>query len=152
MYLITGYRTFDDARITYKGKHGRELGGNIDLPIDTIASMAGAGLPISLGGDVGFDSKIKRSAEMEEGYTAPGEQIYAVQYRQLTVRGFRSRSLAQVSLDDKIHWEDVFIHRGDKDEEEEDMVGAELAPMLRLGKHTEKSIDEGCEDEYLIIV
>ena len=150
MYIVTGYRTFDDARVTNKDKHGKGLGGSIDIPIDAIASATAAGIPISLGMDASFEGKVERSTNIEERYIAPGEQIYAIQYRRVTVGWFRSRSAAQTSLDDKICWEDVFVSRGE--ENGEDMVEAELATALRLGKPTENSIDEGCEDEYLIVL
>jgi hypothetical protein len=150
MYFITGYRTFHDARVTNKEKHGQELGGNIDIPLDAIASAAAAGIPLSVGMDASLEGKFERSRQVEEGYTAPGEQIYAIQYRRVAVGWFKSRSADQASLNDKICWKDVITNRGK--ESEEDMVEADLATALRLGKPTEKSVDEDCEDEYLILL
>jgi hypothetical protein len=150
IFLITGYRTFNDARTTTKAKHGYEVGGKVDVPVDQIAAAAAAALPISFGMDVGGEVKVDRSTTVEEAYTSPGEQIYSVQYRRVKVRWFKSSSEDHVSLDDidKTFWEDVITTMGV--EKELDMVEAELATAL-LNVETEKSFDEGCEDEYLII-
>ncbi|KAE9365573.1 hypothetical protein N431DRAFT_431012 [Stipitochalara longipes BDJ] len=149
MFLVTGYRTFSDARITHTAKHGRGIGGNVTVPADAIASAAGTGIPISLGMDVGMEGKIEKSRKVEGEYTAPGEQIYAIQYRRVEVGWFSSSSVDAASLEEKVNWEDVFTNMGE--ENENDMVEAELATTLRLGVETEISLDEGCEDEYLIV-
>jgi hypothetical protein len=151
IFLITGYRTFNNARTTTKAKHGREVGGKVDVPVDAIVAATAAALPISLGMDVGGEVKVDKSTTVEEEYTSPGEQIYSVQYRRVNVSWFKSSSKDPVSLDDidKAFWKDVITTMGE--EKEADMVKAELATALLLGVETEKSFDEGCEDEYLIV-
>jgi len=150
IFFITGYRTFTDARITNTHKRGGEVGGNIDVPADAIAAAAGTGIPISTGMDVGIDGSVKRSTKTEEGYVAPGEQIYAIQYRRVNLSWFQASSIDKARLDDKVYWKDVLKHRGA--ENGEDIVGAELGNGLRLGKPTEKIMDEGASDEYLIVL
>ena len=150
MFLLTGYRTFTDARVTSSAKHGGEIGGNVSVPVDAIASAAGAGIPISIGMDIGLEGKKERSRKVEGSFTARGEQIYAIQYRQVEVGWFKSSSVDSASLEDKGHWEDVFTNMGD--EKEYDMVEASLTTALRLEVKTEKCLDEGSADEYLIVL
>ncbi len=116
-----------------------------------MAARTAAALPISFGMDAGVKVKVDRSTTVEGAYTSPGEQIYSVQYRRVKVRWFKSSSEDHLSLDDidKAFWKDVISTIGE--EKELDMVEAELATALLLGVETEKSFDEGCEDDYLIV-
>jgi len=150
IFFITGYRTFADARVGIDWKKGSKMGGDADVPLDAIATTAGAGIPVSVGIDVGLERKVEKLRRIEEGYTAPGERIYAVQYRRVKVSWFGSRKVDQATLDEKIFWKDVLKHRGS--EKDMDMVEAELSTALRLGKPTEKIVDEGADDEYLVVL
>jgi hypothetical protein len=150
IFFITGYRTFVDARISNTNKTGREIGGNVDVPVDALATAAGMGIPISMGMHAGVDGSVKRSTKIEEAYVAPEEQVYAIQYRRVNLGWFRSHSADKATLDDKVCWKDVLKHRGV--ENGQDMVGAELGNALRLGRPTEKVMDESATDEYIVVL
>ncbi|RPA92811.1 hypothetical protein L873DRAFT_1579902, partial [Choiromyces venosus 120613-1] len=91
VYLIVGYHTVIDGRVEEKRSSNRGLVGSIH--------------PSALGGEKdGMGSYQTASDEYERQYTAPNEQIFAVQYRKIQFRAFMSRSVDTMSLEHSHRW------------------------------------------------
>ena len=120
------------------------LGDDVNIPIDAIASAAGTGLPLSSGLGLDAGSTVQRAETHKVSYFAPGEQVYAIQYRRVKLsRGVKARHLSNSTC-----WRDVLSQRGEESTDE--FVEAEIATALRLGLPSEQ-VDERDGETYIIL-
>ncbi|RMZ88442.1 hypothetical protein DV736_g4332, partial [Chaetothyriales sp. CBS 134916] len=148
IYFITGLRSLFDARVRQGNKHSAAHGVEIDVPLDAVASGAAVGIPLSLGGDVGMQVGRDSSCAIGHEFRAPGEQIYAVQYRRVKVKFFRSRDATPQALEHKVCWKDILVARSQPGDV--DMVEAETFLSLLLSNEFETIEIESGDEEYLV--
>ena len=144
IFFVSGFRTWTNATVTVEKRKGTSYGGDSDLPADTIASFAGTGLPFSLGLGLGASPTVERSKTENESYYAPGEQVYAIQYRRVKL----NKSTKARYLDKSTCWRDVLSQRGEEDTDK--FVEAEIAAALQLGLPNEQ-VDEGDGEKYIVL-
>lgn len=121
VYLVVGIKTLTDAHISKKVERLVETGGAVQL--------SGA---VSVAPTMGSISiKASQSKELDKGTNsfAPGEQIYAVQYRKIEFSWFSSRGVGDAFPEDRNRWEVYLGVRGG--EVENDIVEAELHDYLQ---------------------
>lgn len=135
VYLVVGYHTVTDARVTEgiitKGKTGgsAELSGSL---------LTGEAAPVVNLLSARIDSSHDSTHHQARSFRAPGEQIYAVQYRKVEFKWLSSRSIDKTTLERNNRWK-IFWSAGlrkggdDEFEGEDDVVEADLAEELDFG-------------------
>ncbi|GAW18673.1 hypothetical protein ANO14919_081540 [Xylariales sp. No.14919] len=112
LFLITGSRTVIDARLTVDDTKERKVGGNLEIPITSAALSAGIPLPDGmLNVGAGGRHSINRSGKA--GFFAPGEQIFAIQYRKIHVSWLKSRDTKNATLKKGNQWKIYMGARGE---------------------------------------
>ncbi|KAH0604954.1 uncharacterized protein H6S33_004936 [Morchella sextelata] len=131
VYLVTGYHTVVDARFGTGMSSTSTDRQQVSMPIDA------TGLPSMQGMDMtaGVDTSHKLCRGFGRTFEAPGEQVYAVQFRKVVFRWFSSRKIEKGMLKEN-QWR-VYAGRGPVDrydsnsdsEDEEDAVEASLGGL-----------------------
>jgi hypothetical protein len=129
-YLVVGYQTLQDASIAQKIEHSHNIGGNAQGP--PLAAVTGGIESLAVGdlGDVGLGAHINNAEGIEVSYLAPGERIYAVEYRVVHFKWYRKKDIKLAVLEQKSWWESLIAVRGERkaadDEIKKTIVGARL--------------------------
>ncbi|RYP07230.1 hypothetical protein DL765_009220 [Monosporascus sp. GIB2] len=130
VYLVVGIKTLTDATVVQTGGRLRETSVNVQVPIE--AAMAAAGVPLPGLGDVanpGGGSTRTRRVDVEGRFFAPGEHIYAVQYRKVKLSRFSSRNVDKSWLKEGNRWKAYVGLRGAGADGEDDGVEANLSDI-----------------------
>lgn len=124
VYLVCGFKSLTDARISQSRSRENAIGVSASSPIP-ITPVPGIGLDIEAG--VEFTKANSICSE----FTAPGEQVFAVQYRKLRFSGFSSREVDSTFLESKNRWK-IFIdvRGGEADTRIEDGLEVEVDEPL----------------------
>lgn len=111
IYLVVGYHTLTDARATERVTERAATDGGARF---TGAAVFGATTPAALSHLL--TSKVDRGRSVRyshsRSFDAPGEQIYAIQYRKVVSKWFSSRRIDNSSLEQDNRWK-VYWARGD---------------------------------------
>ncbi|KAI5853624.1 hypothetical protein BZA05DRAFT_396681 [Tricharina praecox] len=105
-------------------------------------------------GDGGGDGNSEVQGGLDSGnvherkFGAPGEHIYAVQYRKLRFKWFSSHDVDQVALERNNRWKVSLGVRGEDDGEEDDVLEADLADGMDV-KGGERYVSEDGMDEFV---
>ena len=152
-YVVIGLRTFIDARVRQRKQSSVGLDGEVSVPTtEVITASFGAPLLGSLLGgellDVGVGAGNSRIKGQSEAYLAPGEQIYALCYREITFKWFEKRDVDSAFLKESNRWIMVDDNRSaGNNEEEEEVVEVLLREEGEAG--TAEKDDENEEDGLL---
>ncbi|KAM6485748.1 hypothetical protein HDV62DRAFT_259572 [Trichoderma sp. SZMC 28011] len=150
VYLITGIKTIANASIDLAQRERKGSAGNVRAPTGLAANIASMPLP-----DKALDLSFgwKRSVESSEkaSFTAPGEQVFAVQYRKVRISWFSSRDVDKTYLESGNRWELYLGGRGEDDEGGK-FVDMEVGDYIQDGdiKRPHDMFDVG-GDEYFRI-
>ena len=131
MYLTVGYHVIVDALVY-------ERSGEMASPEGRVSKDSNTMLVARLGS----------SNCHEREYGAPGEHIYAVQYRKLRFKWFSSRDVDPASLERNNRWKLSLGARGEEDGEEDDVLEADLADGMDA-KGDERFVSEDGLDEFI---
>ncbi|KAI5838509.1 hypothetical protein DFP73DRAFT_564288 [Morchella snyderi] len=145
VYMVTGYHTVVDARFGTGASSTSTDRQQVSMPVDA------SGLPSVQGMDMtaGVDTSHRLCSGFARTFDAPGEQVYAVQYRKVVFRWFSSRNIDKGMLREN-KWR-VYSGRGPRDsndsggdsEGEEDVVEASLGGL----EGDDQSDDGGSDGE-----
>lgn len=131
VFLVVGVKTLTDADIKQKEERLRERSVDVEVPVMTVASaaMAGAGMVLPLGDslDPSLGKSRTRTFDTKSEYTAPGEHIYAVQYRKVRFRRFTSCKVDHSSLESGNRWKVYVGSRGSETGGDNDGIEASLS-------------------------
>lgn len=151
VFLVVGYRTLFDASVRLNARKEVEMEGEASVPV---ADILGAGVATLLGGlgDMGGNITFQYGRDQGRKFVAPGEQVYAIEYRKVKLTLFARRNLDRAMLDAKSHWEVLADLRGEGDAEDEDDVRVVEAQVVdELGKDDLSpwsSLDDGEDHMY----
>ncbi|KAH7232459.1 hypothetical protein B0J15DRAFT_530261 [Fusarium solani] len=128
IYMIVGFHTVMNARIAHKFVHGRDAGGQINVPVGLTLAAVGAIAPLGdiIDPSVGGNSQSVDNAQAF--FMAPGEQICAFQYRKVRHRWFSSNSIETLRLSKSPWWSSVERGRDEEDGEDE-IIEVEAIPL-----------------------
>ncbi|KAF9692790.1 hypothetical protein EKO04_008958 [Ascochyta lentis] len=132
IYLVTGLKTVTDAFVEDEKGKGHSTQGRIQAPV-TMAATAAAGLPPSLEPgmlDVGAGAERSRKVTERVGFVAPGEQIFAVQYRKVRYARFSAAKIESANLEAGNRWKMFLGGRGET-EDLEDIIDAQIGDCLQ---------------------
>jgi hypothetical protein len=142
IFLVTGCRSFRDASVTLHRKHQKTNGFN---------AIVGTGM-VTTGQEVGIQAEQKTLHQQNEQYVAPGEQVFAIQYKKLKFKTFSRDGVRQASIGLSTLWEDVLVHHGGAAVTTlGDLIAVQLDDAMQVGKPTAKVSDEGAEDIYIVV-
>lgn len=110
VYLVVGYHTLTDARATARASFRGTTSGGAHLPGSSVfGGTISAPLSHLLAAKV--DSNRHVSYCHSRSFSAPGEQIYAIQYRKVEFKWFSSRKIDNTCLEQDNRWK-VYWARG----------------------------------------
>ncbi|KAL8635002.1 MAG: hypothetical protein Q9228_007465 [Teloschistes exilis] len=125
IYLIVAYQTLQDARITeYIGTQS-SMGGNAVIPVSTALAASGIAVPFSSLVDPELEGFRGGAEDQQRRFIAPGEQVFAAQYRKVRSRWFAKNTVDKMTLEKKTIWEKYDRPRN-LQSKAEDMIEVEL--------------------------
>lgn len=138
-YLVVGYHTVVDAQVG---------GGQGQVTVDTQGASIGiaemTGLPEVKGLDVGVTVDCGVARVSTRSFVAPGEQVYAVQYRKVAFKWYSwSKKVESGMLTDEM-WR-VYAGRGEAEDTAEDDT---MEALLVGDEGVEEAGEEADGDEY----
>ena len=98
IYLLVGLRTIFDGRFKTDHSASATTGGRVQLPADVLAGLPPMGLDVGGGGKVSMD----QTASTE--FSAAGERIWALQYRQIKFKWYWSKKMENAALETGTRW------------------------------------------------
>ena len=131
IYLLVGLRTIFDGRFKIDHSASTSTGGRAQLPADVLAGLPPMGL------DVGGGGKISKDQGVSSEFSAAGERIWALQYRQIKFKWYSSKKLENATLEARSRWQT--FDRGETrfyggtDEDMEDVIEAVMDDDLEVG-------------------
>lgn len=105
IYVVVAYHTLLNARIIEQLGAQSAAGGNLVIPLSTALTASGVVVPFSNVADPGLGGFRGRIEDEQRQFIAPGEQIYAVQYRKVRCRWFAGNKVDEMTLAKKTWWE-----------------------------------------------
>lgn len=150
VYLVIGYHTVTDAQITEEVTSGGKSDGGITLASSLIT---GAPAPAPAGDllSVRVDSTRDTRRNQTRSFHAPGEQIYAVQYRKVEFKWLSSKSIDKTTLERNNRWKIFWSadqRTGNETEfdGEDDVVEADLTDEFDLESGETYLSEDGTEE------
>lgn len=128
IHMVVGLHILTDAEVSGEGMKTCGHGGYIGAPSAIVGMPAGGGsvqLPTG-SADVQVDGGRKELISQDFRFVAPGEQIYAVQYRKIIFKWYSSRKIDKAELEKANWWKVLARHRGADEVAEDDVIEAEL--------------------------
>jgi hypothetical protein len=124
-----------DGRVDLERHRETNLGMTASLPAAVITSAAGVPAPIPLvsGLDISSSISLVKSSNEGVGYTAIGEQVFAVQYRKIHFSWFTTQKVDKAYLEKGNRWISYLaVRAGQPEGNANDGVDAEVSDPLAL--------------------
>lgn len=114
VYLVCGFKALTDARVEPARHHETDISVSVAVPAAVIAGAAAVPAPIPLdsGLDVGGSPLLTSASSEKVGYTAAGEQVFAVQYRKIRFSRFSTKKADKAYLEKRQSLEIIPHHQG----------------------------------------
>jgi hypothetical protein len=134
-------------------KNQKTNGINATVDIGMVAStVANAPLPIYTGQEIGLQAEQKTLHHQSEQYVAPGEQVFAIQYKKLKFKTFPRDGVRQASVGLSTLWEDVLAHHGVAAlETQTNLIAVQLDGAVKVDRSTTRVFDKGEGDMYFVV-
>jgi hypothetical protein len=116
VYLVCGYKSLTDAHVRQSLSREKDADFSVSVPVPV------GPIPLSIGLDVEVGMGFSRAGHEDYEFTAPGEQVFAVQYRKLRFAWFSGRDVDTAYLEDGNRWKLYIDSRGSGTEEEAEEV------------------------------
>jgi hypothetical protein len=145
IYVVVGYHTVLDARVTEQSREEEQFDGKLKIPVSSALAASGVIVPLGTLFDLGLIGTTGRAEDLQRHFLAQGEKIIAVQYRKVRFRfldSFRflsSKRVDKATLDQEARWKicnRTRYHQSDM----EDMLEVALEDDLPLESNHEKYI------------
>jgi hypothetical protein len=130
VFLVVGIKTLTDATVRQIESRLRKT--SVDFKVPVAAAVAAAGIPLPGLGDLadpGGGRSKTQNVDAEGGFFAPGEQVYAVQYRKVEFGIFSRRHVDNSWLESGNRWKVYVGSRGSETEGENDCIEASLSDI-----------------------
>lgn len=105
IFMVTGYHTLRNARISERSGGHRYSGGKAVLPVSAALIASGIVAPISGIADPGVKASSGHAQDEHGEFIAEGVQICAVQYRKVRHRWFSRKDVEKMKLARDTRWE-----------------------------------------------
>jgi len=135
VFMIIGIHTVCDATITKGREASSKVAGAVQIPLNELATSGATSLfpTIESGSAVGVNGSASVGSHTKLEFISPGEQVVAVQYRQLRFKWYSSRSVDAAFLDHHGRWKvQVIGNRSEKDPRNfiDDVIEVELKEFI----------------------
>lgn len=130
IYIVVAYHTLVDAQILQELGEQSSVSGNLAIPVSTALTATGVVVPFN-SADPGLNGFRSRMGDEKRNFMAPGEQIYAVQYRKVHWGWFASRKVDEMTLEKKAWWK-TYDGLRNLQGEPEDIIAGELENEITL--------------------
>lgn len=144
VYMVVGFHTITNVKLSHQSNIGHKVEGQLQVP--AVSALGAMGITVPFG-DV-LDPKICVQQQVVDGkrsqFSAPGEYICAIQYRQLRHNWLTRKDMDANQLSGVRHWYSVERSR-DEEEGEDDIIRVDLIDMddiERWERHTTNDTDE----------
>ena len=133
IYLVVGLRTIFDGRLKIDHTKITSTGGHAQLPADLLAGLPPVGLSVGGGG------KVSKDQGSTSEFSAAGERIWALQYRQVKFKWYSSKKMETAALESGSRWQtfdrggETTYYGGVEENDTEDVIEAVLDDELELG-------------------
>jgi hypothetical protein len=149
VYLVVGIKTLTDARIKQEKSRARETEAAVQVPTTLAAAAGGVVLPFGDALDVGVGLSRQKQNDETTSFVAPGEQIFAVQYRKIQVARFSARDIDKASLELGNSWK-IYVEARGGEEAAEEVVDAQVCEYSpKTGENSVSFESFVVEDEEL---
>lgn len=150
VYLVVGYHTVTDAQITEGTTTRRKNDAAVELSGSLISGTAAPAAVTDLL-SLRVNSTRDTSHKQTRSFHAPGEQIYAVQYRKVEFKWLSSKSIDKTTLERNNRWKIFWSadRRGGQEMEpegEDDVLEADLTDELDLESQETYLSEDGTEE------
>jgi len=115
VYLVSGFKTVTDAQIMQEFGKSIAMEGTAQVPNNLAASAVGVIIPTGNALDVGASMSRTKQSSTEISFHAPGEQVFAIQYRKIKLARFSSEDLDKACLGRGTKWRIYLTARGAED-------------------------------------
>ncbi|KAK7214329.1 hypothetical protein V2G26_002332 [Clonostachys chloroleuca] len=131
VYIIVGIQTLTDTSIILESVRGQRAGGQVSVPIGSFLTAASTIMPFANLVDPSVHGENHNFESDQLCLLAPGEQVCALQYRQVKTRWLSSQLIEPLQLSTTRRWlctegDKRDAYEDDSDEEEEDTIEADL--------------------------
>jgi hypothetical protein len=115
IYMVVGFHSVTNARITHEVVRGKDIGGQVIVPVSLSLATVGAIAPLGNLTDPSVGGSGIRFDNAQSYFVAPGEQICAFQYRKIRHKWFSSSGLDTSRLSKSPRWSSVERGRDEVD-------------------------------------
>ena len=142
IYVVVGYHTLLNARIDKDTATGHDFSSRAIAPLSTSLATVGFRMPVARLADPCISGTEGNGGFGQKHYTAPGEQICAIQYRRVRFKWHSSRDLSRATLEMKSTWNIKWDVRG-HDGGTNDVLEADLVDDLEMDDNRKGRLIEG---------
>jgi len=145
VYLVVGYATITDAKVSEQRKRALEIGGAFQVPVTEISGGKGDAL------DAKVDVEHMHKQGLRRSYVPEGEQIYGIEYRKVKIDWLNRKDVSKSSVEKGTRWKYVWSdrHAGGGDASDGDPVDAVLTDNDEIGDVSYRT-EDGDECFYSI--
>jgi hypothetical protein len=125
MFLVVSYITLRDAEATTESHERSEMTLKGNVPVGEISQTGQNSLDVSL------EVQKEKEKEREVEYRVPGKAIFAIEFREIIVKFFSSKTVDNSFLKKGSRWFFRLTEQGsagDDEDDEEDIMDVELSP------------------------
>lgn len=98
IYLLVGLSTVFDGSFKLEHTASTSTGGRVKVPADVLSGLPPMGL------DVGGGGKVSKDQTASSAFSAAGERIWALQYRQIKFKWYSSKKMENAALETGTRW------------------------------------------------
>ncbi|KAI1741793.1 hypothetical protein F4680DRAFT_415125 [Xylaria scruposa] len=132
IYLIVGYHTTTNARLSQESAAEKGVGGHIELPVSLALNSAGVVAPLGDTIDPSATFDHQGVGRAQSRFVAPGEQVCAVEYRKVSHAWLSSKHIDKARLSNVRQWPSRERAR-DEEDGEDDIIEVELTEVQCSG-------------------
>jgi hypothetical protein len=150
IYFVVGVCTITDACVEVQAGGQVAVNGKLVLPVSTALAAAGVVVPIDKLTDPSLANRGGHAEDEKRQFTAPGEQVFAVQYRKVCFKWFSGKVAEKARLAKKTQWERYdrprYLHSDGNDR-----IEVDLEDNLALEGLHEKYLARSGESCYSVL-
>lgn len=145
VFFICGFKTMHDASTRQLRDRDTAFGVEVAVPASmVVGAVTGAPLPIPNQMDVdvvGFGGERRNATHESIDFDAPGEQVFAIQYRRVNFSWFSADKIEKAQLEAGNRWRLYGVTRGNEDEDVIQAVLTDADKELEMVDGGYESID-----------
>lgn len=105
LFFVVGYHTMSDASVLVGGDEKKDVSGQVEVPISKALTAGGIVIPNGGLTDPTIAGTYKEVRGATAQFVAPGERIWALQFRKVVFKWFYSRDIDKATLDRENRWQ-----------------------------------------------